>query len=148
MEQAKRSTQDKSGFATLVDRVVASATPWEQVYRLENFNCSLLFRDVEFLFCPPFSKTQATGRDVIVIMLTLHTNKTGAKFSYLSVCSTSFEGLSFLSRTFADGQFNCPCIELTKNWEQQLNLLVRQTLIRHLPQVASQKTPKFCQSKP
>ena len=27
MEQAKRSTQDKSGFATLVDRVVASATP-------------------------------------------------------------------------------------------------------------------------
>ena len=57
-------------------------------------------------------------------------------------------GLSFLSRTFADGQFNCPCIELTKNWEQQLNLLVRQTLIRDLPQVASRKTPKFCQSKP
>ena len=27
-EQAKRSTQDKSGFAALVDRVVASATPW------------------------------------------------------------------------------------------------------------------------
>ena len=81
-------------------------------------------------------------------MLTLFSNKTGAKFSYLSVCSTSFEGLSFLSRTFADGQFNCPCIELTKNWEQQLNLLVRQTLIRDLPQVASQKTPKFCQSKP
>ena len=26
--QAKRSTQDKSGFDALVDRVVASATPW------------------------------------------------------------------------------------------------------------------------
>ena len=28
IEQAKRSTQDKSGFAALVDRVVASATSW------------------------------------------------------------------------------------------------------------------------
>ena len=28
IEQAKRSTQDKSSFAALVDRVVASATPW------------------------------------------------------------------------------------------------------------------------
>ena len=28
IEQAKRATQDKSGFAALVDRVVASATPW------------------------------------------------------------------------------------------------------------------------
>ena len=28
IEQAKRSTQDKRGFAALVDRVVASATPW------------------------------------------------------------------------------------------------------------------------
>ena len=27
-EQAKRSTQDKSGFAALVDHVFASATPW------------------------------------------------------------------------------------------------------------------------
>ena len=27
-EQAKRSTQDKSGFSALVDRVVAIATPW------------------------------------------------------------------------------------------------------------------------
>ena len=27
LEQAKRSTQDKSGFTALVDRVVASATP-------------------------------------------------------------------------------------------------------------------------
>ena len=28
IEQAKRATQHKSGFAALVDRVVASATPW------------------------------------------------------------------------------------------------------------------------
>ena len=28
IEQAKSSTQDKSGFAAVVDRVVASATPW------------------------------------------------------------------------------------------------------------------------
>ena len=28
IEQAKRSTQDKRSFAALVDRVVASATPW------------------------------------------------------------------------------------------------------------------------
>ena len=28
IEQAKGSTQDKSVFAALVDRVVASATPW------------------------------------------------------------------------------------------------------------------------
>ena len=28
IEKAKRATQDKSGFAALVDRVVASATPW------------------------------------------------------------------------------------------------------------------------
>ena len=28
IEQAKRATQDKSGFAAMVDRVVASATPW------------------------------------------------------------------------------------------------------------------------
>jgi len=28
IEQAKRSTQDKSGFAALVDRVFVSATPW------------------------------------------------------------------------------------------------------------------------
>ena len=28
IEQVKRSTQDKSGFTALVDRVVASATPW------------------------------------------------------------------------------------------------------------------------
>lgn len=28
IEQAKSSTQDKSGFAAVVDRVVASAIPW------------------------------------------------------------------------------------------------------------------------
>ena len=28
IEQAKRSTQNKSGFTALVDRVVANATPW------------------------------------------------------------------------------------------------------------------------
>ena len=28
IEQATRSTQDKSGFAALVDRDFASATPW------------------------------------------------------------------------------------------------------------------------
>ena len=28
IEQAKRRTQDKSGFAALVDRVVVNATPW------------------------------------------------------------------------------------------------------------------------
>ena len=28
IEQAKRSTQDKSDFAALVDRMVASTTPW------------------------------------------------------------------------------------------------------------------------
>ena len=28
IEQAKGSTQDKSGFDALVDRVIASATPW------------------------------------------------------------------------------------------------------------------------
>ena len=28
VEQAKRSTQSKSGFTALVDRVVANATPW------------------------------------------------------------------------------------------------------------------------
>ena len=28
IKQAKRSTQDKSGFASLVDHVVATATPW------------------------------------------------------------------------------------------------------------------------
>lgn len=27
-EQAKRCTQDKSGFAALVDRVIVSSTPW------------------------------------------------------------------------------------------------------------------------
>ena len=36
-EQAKRSTQNKSGFAALVDHVFASATPWQQVYRLGGF---------------------------------------------------------------------------------------------------------------
>ena len=28
IEQAKRSTQNKSGFTALVDRVVANVTPW------------------------------------------------------------------------------------------------------------------------
>ena len=28
IEQAKMTTQDKSGFAALVDRLVTSATPW------------------------------------------------------------------------------------------------------------------------
>ena len=37
IEQAKSSTQDKSGFAAVVDRVVASATPWQEVYRLGGF---------------------------------------------------------------------------------------------------------------
>ena len=40
---AKRSTQDKSGFAALVDRVVASATPRKQVYHLEDFNCTVMY---------------------------------------------------------------------------------------------------------
>ena len=33
-----RSTQDRSGFAALVDRVVAIAAPWEQVFR----DCTVL----------------------------------------------------------------------------------------------------------
>ena len=32
IEQAKRSTQNKSGFTALVDRVVANATPWQHDY--------------------------------------------------------------------------------------------------------------------
>ena len=44
-DQAKRSTQlqDKSGFAALVDHVAANATPWSQVYHLEDFNCTVLY---------------------------------------------------------------------------------------------------------
>ena len=42
IEQAKSFTQHKSGFAALVDCVVASATPWQQAYRLEDFNCTVL----------------------------------------------------------------------------------------------------------
>ena len=30
IEQAKRCTQDKIGFAAMVDRVVANSTPWQQ----------------------------------------------------------------------------------------------------------------------
>lgn len=41
------TTQDESGFAAPVDRVVASATPWQQVYRLEDLNCTVLYCTVE-----------------------------------------------------------------------------------------------------
>ena len=42
IDQAKRSnTQNKSGFAALVNCVVASAAPWSQVYHLEDFNCTV-----------------------------------------------------------------------------------------------------------
>ena len=35
-EQSKRSSRDKSGFAALVDRVVANAAPWYHDYLLED----------------------------------------------------------------------------------------------------------------
>ena len=44
IEQEKRSTQDKIGYAALVDRVVASATPVTLLLTGE-FKCTLLFED-------------------------------------------------------------------------------------------------------